>query len=60
MHDPFPTEILESEFQIPKTKDDQVYDRKRYIYGNSPTTIYFPCKKLLFKIMKACIGIEDK
>jgi len=58
LFDPFPEEHMDSEFSIPKTQEDLVYREDRYIYGNSPNMLYFPSRKLLFKIMRACIGVE--
>ena len=58
MHDPFPEEKMESEFVIPVTEEDLVYRENRYIYKDSPNMLYFPSKMLLFKIMRACIGID--
>ena len=60
LFDPFPLELMESKFEIPETKDSLVYNEIKYIPGNSPNMIYFPSKLLLFKIMKACIGVENK
>ena len=50
---------METSFRIPKTDEDLVYRIDRYIENNSPTSIYFPSKMCLFKIMRACIDIED-
>jgi hypothetical protein len=60
LFDPFPKEIMESKFEIPKSKDHLVYHKSLYEDGNNPCCLYFPSKLLLFKIMKACIGIENK
>ena len=50
---------METKFIIPKTDDDLVYRGDRYLEGNSPNAIYFPSKLLLFKIMRACINVDD-
>ncbi len=57
MPDPFPEEIMETSFNVPVTEEDLVYHESRYIKGNSPNLLYYPSKQLLFKIMKACVGI---
>ena len=57
MYDPFPEEHMETHFHVPETQEDLVYRGNRYIKGNSPNLLYFPSKLLLFKIMKACVGI---
>ena len=51
---------METNFNIPRTDKDLVYNIDRYIEGNSPHSIYFPCKQVLFKIMRACIDVEDE
>ena len=59
LFDPFPQEPMETSFIIPTTDEDLVYREERFVYKNSPHTLYFPSKKVLFKIMRACIGITD-
>ena len=60
LNDPYPDELMETTFFIPKTEEDLVYRGDRYVKGNSPNAIYFPSKKMLFKIMRACIDVEDE
>ena len=50
---------MESSFRIPITDEDLVYRVNRYTKGNSPNTLYFPSKMMLFKMMRACIGVTD-
>ena len=37
---------------------DLVYSLDRYNLNKNPNCVYFPSKPLLFKMMKACIGVE--
>ena len=57
MLDPFP---LEPEPSEPFTEDIDVYPASKYIDGASPNMLYLPCNKVLFKIMRACIGVQFK
>ena len=57
MFDPFPNEHMDVNFYVPTAENDLVYRGTRYVKGNSPNCIYFPCNKLLFKLMRACIGV---
>ena len=60
MFDPFPDEIEDGEeFKIPTTYYSKVYSNSRYKYRRSPMTIYFPSRKMMFKMMRACLGIQD-
>ena len=59
MFDPYPEELPETNFAIPKTDEDLVYRGDRYVKEYSPKVIYFPSKMCLFKIMRACIGVDD-
>jgi hypothetical protein len=63
LFDPFPEEKMmlnNEEFSIPIKEDDLVYGNDRYIYKNSPNMLYFPSKSLLFKLMRACVGIVNE
>ena len=60
MFDPFPKEPMETEFAVPTTEEDLVYRADRYVEGQSPFVIYFPSRLLLFKLMRACIGVEHE
>lgn len=50
---------METNFYIPKSDEDLVYRASRYVKSCSPHSIYFPSKRVLFKIMRACIGVQD-
>jgi len=58
MADPYPEEMMETTFLIPTSNNDLVYRSQRYVKGNSPNSIYFPSKMVLFKIMRACIDVN--
>ena len=60
MFDPFPSEPVETDFHIPVAEDDMVYRLDRYKPENSPVVTYFPSKLVLFKLMRACIGIDSE
>lgn len=60
MPDPYPDEQMEHEFDIPVYDYDLLYHPSRYKYQISPSTIFLPSKKVLLKIMRACIDIEDE
>ncbi len=60
MLDPYPDEAMDTGFHIPVTDEDLVYRGDRYVEGNSPNVLYFPSYHLLFKLMRACIGVKDK
>ena len=51
---------MDSVFKIPEGPDCPVYTDCRFNSDNSPHPIYFPCKKMLLKIMRVCIGIQFK
>ena len=59
MFDPYPNETMETSFNIPTTDEDLVYRGDRYVKKCSPNAIYFPSKKVLFKIMRACLDVTD-
>ena len=60
--DPFPDE---NEFtttvimHFPEQASDFVYPVNRLIYSLTPSSIYFPSKKIVCKLMRACIGVTD-
>jgi hypothetical protein len=60
--DPFPEEDQSSTTEViaPETLDDLVYDTARYYPNASPFVIYFPIKILLFKLMRASIGVTKE
>jgi len=47
------------EFIVPLVDLDFVYADTRYCKEHSPHCIYIPSKKLMLKIMRACIGIKN-
>lgn len=60
LFDPFPQELMDSKYEVPRTADNLVYAAHKYQEDDSPNTLYFPSKLLLFKIMKACIDVEEE
>ena len=60
MPDPYPREPMEMDFEMPSKEDDLLYAPTRYKYQVSPSTIFLPSRKVLLKIMRACIDIEDE
>ena len=57
--DPYPNEPL-ADFEIPTQDLDFIYEDSRYKKDNSPNCIYIPSKKVMLKIMRACIGVKDE
>ena len=45
-------------FKIPLHTKDLVYPKSRYQEGQSPLLIYLPSRKIMFQIMRACIGVD--
>lgn len=43
--------------KIPADKDDYAYAESRLIKGFIPTVVYVPTKEMMFKMMRACIGV---
>ena len=60
MFDPYPTEEIETTFCLPSSEEDLVYRIDRYNEENSPVVTYFPSKLVLYKLMRACIGVESE
>ena len=46
--------------QIPPNKDVLCYAETRLIPKRCPTVIYVPSKEMMFKMMRACIGVKKK
>jgi hypothetical protein len=44
-------------YGFPKTHN-LVYHTARYLNDSSPMCVYIPSKEILFKMMKACIGVD--
>ena len=57
MPDPFPRENKEVYTKIPAANTDLVYDQRRLVPDSIPLTVYLPSKRLLLKIMRACVGV---
>ena len=49
---------MSEHFAKPTGPNDLVYKKSRYIKGESPKMIMIPTKKLLFQIMRACVGVK--
>ena len=60
--DPFPNDSkFESDWKPPVSYDDLVYDRSRLKNATFPPfLIYLPRKELMFKLMRACIGVNHE
>ena len=65
--DPFPDDDLNiigslddtpDDLKLPNEINDRVYPDDRYHAGNSPYSIYIPCKEVMLKLMRACIKIK--
>ena len=56
--DPFPDK--KSNFCPPVFINDFVYDEKRMVEGQVPFMIFMPKKEVMFKLMRACIGVKDQ
>lgn len=59
--DPFPEEDEAgyNHIKIPEKVDDFVYPINKLVYSLSPTTIFIPSKKIMFKLMRACLGVYE-
>ena len=44
--------------KIPINPDEDVYAPSRYSPDYSPLLIYIPKKEVMFKMMRACIGVK--
>ena len=51
---------METDFAVPQTQEDLVYRSDRYVETYTPHVIYYPSKLLLFKLMRACIGVKKE
>jgi hypothetical protein len=59
--DPFAhEETFTATFVEPELITDMVYHQDRLIPGFIPWAIYIPRREIMFKMMRACIGIKDK
>ena len=57
MIDPFPKENKKTYTNIPVANTDLVYAEHRLDPDSIPLTVYLPSKRILLKIMRACVGI---
>ena len=57
MTDPFPEENDNAifNFSIPNEITDLVYKECRYQQGKMPDSLFLPTKKIMFKVMRACV-----
>ncbi len=44
----------------PNGIDDLVYDDCRLIKGFIPWALYIPRREIMFKMMRACVGVKEK
>ena len=67
MADPFPNnpnliitcnDDLPAEEKMVTEVGQNVYGETRYIKGFSPYCIYIPTKDVMFKLMRACVGVK--
>ena len=69
MEDPFPEDskkikgslydMDERIYKLPQGVTDLVYSESRYVKGNSPCIQYFPRPELMFKLMRASLGVTS-
>ena len=58
--DPFPHEQgYKSKAKQPVEAHDQVYNPVRFHGGKIPYLVYIPRAELMFKIMRACLGVTQ-
>jgi hypothetical protein len=58
--DPYPKEnSYKSSAKQPVDGDDLVYDPVRFSEGTAPYVVYIPRAEMLFKMMRACIGVTE-
>ena len=62
-HDPFPKEDNKSDFTLPESHTtnttNEISPGTSQNQNQSPMLRYFPSKIIMFKIMRACIDVED-
>jgi len=47
------------DFELPLKEDYLVYRGNRYLKDYSPKMLIVPSRMLMFKIMRACVGLKD-
>ena len=64
MKDPFEKENTKEQALLENQENSDstilIYERERYFEKESPKPIYIPSRKLMLKIMRACIGVHDE
>ena len=56
--DPFPADYDKVLFKYPQEHTDMVYHEKRYVLPDIYQSLYIPHRKLMFKLMRACVGVN--
>ena len=56
LFDPFPQET--TMFRAPRSRQDLVYHPSRFSKTAPPSCIFFPSRRLMFKFMRACVGVR--
>lgn len=46
--------------RFPTDADQDVYPQSYYRPGQSPSCVYIPSREIMFKMMRACIGIQEE
>ena len=60
MRKPYPFEGADNDYwKMPKGIDHLVYHNKRYEVDESPKHVYIPTQEVMFKMMRACIGVSQ-
>ena len=59
LQDPFPSEPPTHRFKHPVRFDDFVYPPSKLAKNESPKLIYVPSSWVLFKLMRACIDVDE-
>ena len=59
MLDPFPNEKSLSIPYKQKDKMDLAYEKSRYLPDQHLSMIYIPRAEMMFKMMRACIGVKE-
>ena len=50
---------MSSDFKIPETHKDEIYSGLINQESSSPWLRYFPSRIMMFKMMRACIDVDD-
>ena len=63
--DPFKIENISGSqkkfsFVPPQIEGELVYDKCRYMEGYGPKCIFIPSKQIMFKLMRACVDVQDE